>query len=81
MQTVKIAFIVFTGLSNISSVTLMAVLVIWGIYTAGVFLIYIYRMNKIWDDVQQFESEIYDTISQVHININPFYSMMLQLLS
>ena len=62
-------FIVFTGLSNISSVTLMAVLVIWGIYTAGVFLIYIYRMNNIWDDVQQFESEIYDTISQVFISL------------
>ena len=60
-------FIFFNGLSNISSVTLTAVFVIWVIDTAVVVLIYIYRMNKIWDDVQQFESEMYDTISQVFI--------------
>lgn len=64
-----VLFIAFTGLSNISTVTLTAVLVIWGIDTAVVVLIYIYRMNKIWDDVQQFESEMYDTISQVFMSL------------
>lgn len=62
-------FIVFTDLSSISTATLTAVLVIWGIDTAVIVLIYIYRMNKIWDDIQQFESEMYDTISQVFISL------------
>lgn len=64
-----VLFIVFTGISNISFTTLLAVLIIWGIDTAIVVLIYIYRMNKVWDDIQQFESEMYDTISYIFISL------------
>ena len=64
-----VLFIVFTGISNISFTTLLAVLIIWGIDTAIVVLIYIYRMNKVWDDIQQFESEMYDTISHIFISL------------
>lgn len=64
-----VLFIAFTGISNISAVTLTALLVIWGIDTAVVILIYIYKMNRIWDDVQQFESEMYDNISHIFLSL------------
>lgn len=63
-----ICFIAFTDLSHIPTTTIIIVLVIWGIDTSVMMLIYMYKMNRIWDDIQQFESDMYETISEVFIS-------------
>lgn len=62
-------YILTTGINNISNTLLITIFLIWGIDTAVVVLIYIYKMNRIWDDVQQFESEMYETISHIFMSL------------
>lgn len=65
-----IFFIIFTGIKNIELWLLTVIIIVWGLFAFGVIIVYIYKMNKVWDEIQKFEYEMYEEISGAFIALN-----------
>lgn len=64
-----VLFIAMTDTKKIS-VIIDYIIFIWILYVLIVLFTYIYKMNRIWDDIQNFEKDMYDSISQIFISLN-----------
>lgn len=62
-------FILLTGISNIELWLLIVIGVVWGLFAFGIIIVYIYKMNKVWDEIQQFEYDMYEEISRAFISL------------
>ncbi len=62
-------YILITGINNIEVNLLITIIAIWAVFAFGVIIIYIYKMNKVWDDIQRFEYDMYEYISKAFISL------------
>lgn len=62
-------FVLLTGIGNIENYLLIVIFSVWAVFAFGVIIVYIYKMNKVWDDIQKFEHDMYEDISRAFISL------------
>lgn len=67
--TFLVLFIFFTGIENIEMWLLLVIGIVWALFAFGVIIVYIYKMNKVWDEIQKFEYAMYEEISRAFIEL------------